>query len=60
MKIYNLGIIGYGGMAGNHNKQLSQGNVRVKIKGVFDIDPKRLDIAKEHGYVAYSSKRNCS
>lgn len=55
-KIYNLGIIGYGGMAGNHNRQLEQGNVRVKIKGVFDIDEKRLEVAKEQGHIAYSSK----
>ena len=55
-KIYNLGIIGYGGMAGNHNKQLSQKNVRIRIKGVFDIDESRLAVAKEQGYIAYSSK----
>ncbi len=55
-KIYNLGIIGYGGMAGNHNRQLEQGNVRVKLKGVFDIDEKRLEVAKEQGHIAYSSK----
>lgn len=55
-KIYNLGIIGYGGMAGNHNRQLSQGNVRVKIKGVYDIDERRLEIAKEQGHIVYSSK----
>ena len=56
MKTYNLGIIGYGGMAGNHNRQLEHKNVRVKIKGVYDIDPKRLDVAKEQGHIAYSSK----
>lgn len=55
-KIYNLGIIGYGGMAGNHRRQLEQQNVRVKLKGVFDIDESRLEVAKEQGYVAYSSK----
>lgn len=55
-KIYNLGIIGYGGMAGNHNKQLSQGNVRVRIKGVYDINDERMQVAKEQGYVAYESK----
>lgn len=55
-KIYNLGIIGYGGMAGNHNRQLFKGNVRVKIKGVYDIDESRLEVAKEQGHIAYSSK----
>ena len=53
--IYKLGIIGYGGMAGNHRKQLEQGNVRVQLKGVFDINPERLEVAKEQGYIAYSS-----
>lgn len=55
-KIYNVGIIGYGGMAGNHRAQLEKGEVRAKLKGVFDIDKARLDVAKEQGYVAYSSK----
>ncbi len=53
---YNLGIIGFGGMAGNHFKQLSKGNTKVKIKGVFDIDPLRLQAAREKGLVAYSSR----
>jgi len=55
-KIYNLGIIGYGGMAGNHNKQLSKGNVRVKLKGVYDIDEARMQVAREQGHIAYESK----
>ena len=53
---YNLGIIGFGGMAGNHYKQLSKGNTKVKIKGVWDINPARLDAAREKGLVAYSSE----
>mgnify|MGYP004521569463 FL=1 len=55
-KIYNLGIIGFGGMAGNHVKQLSKGNVPVKIKGVYDINDARLTAAKEMGFTAYPSK----
>lgn len=55
-KIYNLGIIGFGGMAGHHSTQLSKGNVRVKIKGVFDIDPVRMDAAVEKGYYPYASR----
>lgn len=55
-KIYNLGIIGYGGMAGNHNRQLEKGNVRVKIKGVYDINPERLEAAKQQGHKAYLSR----
>ncbi len=54
-KIYNLGIIGYGGMAGNHRKQLEKKNVRVRLKGVFDIEESRRAAAIEQGYVAYES-----
>ncbi len=53
---YNLGIIGFGGMASNHFKQLSKGNTKVKIKGVFDIDKSRLDLAEGKGLVAYESR----
>ncbi|MBR5152326.1 MAG: Gfo/Idh/MocA family oxidoreductase [Clostridia bacterium] len=56
MKTYKLGIIGYGSMAGNHRLQLEKGNVPVTLKGVFDIDQSRLTLAKEQGYLAYSSK----
>ncbi len=55
-KIYNLGIIGYGGMAGNHKKQLDNKNVRVQLKGVYDIDPARMEAAKEQGFIAYESR----
>ncbi|MBQ3125175.1 MAG: Gfo/Idh/MocA family oxidoreductase [Clostridia bacterium] len=53
---YLLGIIGFGGMAGHHYTQLSKGNTKVSIKGVFDINPARLEAAKKKGLVAYSSK----
>ncbi len=55
-EFYNLGIIGFGGMAGNHFKQLSKGNTKVKIKGVFDIDKKRLDAAENLGLFIYKSR----
>ena len=55
-KIYNLGIIGFGGMAGHHYTQLSKGNTRVKIKGVYDIKPERLEAARERGLIAYNSR----
>lgn len=54
-KIYTLGIIGYGGMAGNHRKQLEKKNVRVRLKGIFDIDEGRRATAIEQGYIAYES-----
>ena len=54
-KIYTLGIIGYGGMAGNHRKQLEKKNVRVRLKGVYDIKEERRAAAVEQGYIAYGS-----
>ena len=54
-RIYQLGIVGYGGMAGNHRRQLEQGNVRVKLKGVYDTDPVRIETAREQGYFGYAS-----
>lgn len=53
---YALGIIGFGGMAGNHVKQLAKGNTKVFVKGVFDIDEKRQAAAREQGYLAYESR----
>ena len=50
-----LGIIGYGGMAGHHFSKLKDYG-RLKVKGVFDVNPARLEVAKEQGMVAYSSK----
>ena len=54
-KIYNLGIVGYGSMAEAHEKQLSCGNVRVKICGVFDISENRRNLAEQRGHKVYSS-----
>ncbi len=53
---YLLGIIGFGGMAGHHFNQLSKGNTKVEIKGVYDINSDRLKVAEEKGLVAYSTK----
>lgn len=55
-KIYKLGMIGFGGMAGHHLTQLSKGNTRVKVKGVYDISPDRMEAAKEKGLYPYASR----
>ena len=55
-KTYNLGIIGFGGMAGHHCTQLSKGNVPVKIRGVFDLKEERLQAARDKGFIAYPSR----
>ena len=51
-----LGIIGFGGMAGHHCKELEKYD-RVRIKGVYDVNPVRLDVAKKQGLTAYKSKQ---
>lgn len=55
-KIYKVGIIGFGGMAGHHANQLSKGNTRAVVKGVYDIREDRLKVAEERGLVAYPTK----
>lgn len=53
---YKLGIIGFGGMAGHHFTQLAKGNTKVRIKGVFDINPERMAAAREKGLYCYKSR----
>ncbi|MEG2583236.1 MAG: Gfo/Idh/MocA family oxidoreductase, partial [Oscillospiraceae bacterium] len=53
--IHKVGIIGYGGMASHHFETL-KGFERVKIKGVFDVNPERGKVAEEQGLVSYPSK----
>lgn len=55
MKKYTAGIIGYGGMAGHHERVLKVYD-RMSLKGIFDIDEKRREYAASQGYLAYSSK----
>ena len=52
---YQLGIVGFGGMAGHHYTQLSKGNTKVEIKGVYDINPERMKAAEEKGLYLYDS-----
>ena len=56
-KVYNLGIIGFGGMGQFHKNQIINDNYeRVKVRGVYDIDPKRLEEARACGFIAYATK----
>lgn len=56
-KIYNLGIIGFGGMASYHFSCLSKNPAtRVKPYGVFDLNEERMKVAREKGMKTYSSK----
>ncbi len=53
---YSLGIIGFGSMAFNHYKRLTEAETRVKVKGVYDINPERMALAEEKGLVAYPTR----
>ena len=54
-KIYKLGIVGFGGMAGHHYTQLSKKNVPVEIAGVYDINEERMQAARDKGLKTYPS-----
>lgn len=54
MKEYTLGIVGYGGMAGWHH-ELIESIDRLEVGGVYDIDNKRNEYAKEKGLKVYNS-----
>lgn len=55
-KIYKAALIGYGGMAGHHEKVMRVDYDRMKLKGVFDLNDARMQAAKEQGYYPYASK----
>ena len=54
-KIYNLAMIGFGGMAGHHCTQILKKNVPINISGIYDIDEKRMEAARERGLETYPS-----
>lgn len=54
-KIYQTAFIGFGGMASHHLTQ-SYELERINVKGVFDINPERMEVAKSKGLYAYSSR----
>ncbi len=54
MKKYNLGIIGFGGMANHHTEEIVPKDI-IDIIGVYDIDEKRGKVAERKGYKVYES-----
>ncbi|MBE7054306.1 MAG: Gfo/Idh/MocA family oxidoreductase [Ruminococcaceae bacterium] len=56
--MHTLAMFGFGGMAGIHHKVLTNDYDKIQVKGVYDIDNKRMDAAKEKGLVAYLSKED--
>lgn len=51
-----LGIIGYGGMGHWHGENAPRANV--EVVAVYDIDPKRLEMARDNGIKAYDNLEN--
>jgi predicted dehydrogenase len=53
-KIYNMAIVGYGGMGSYHTKLIEPVD-SIQVTGVFDINKDRMEAAAEKGYKAYES-----
>lgn len=53
--MYEIAIIGYGGMGAWHAKQLSEMPEEFHLNGIYDINPKRMEAAKTNGIHSYSS-----
>ncbi len=50
----NLVVIGYGGMGGWHVERALKSDV-VNLLGIYDIDPKKAELAESRGIKAYAS-----
>ncbi len=59
-KIYKVGIVGYGHMAAAHHHDkmfIERGEeLGIELKGVFDTDSERMELAKSKGLVTYESR----
>lgn len=53
-RIYNVVIIGYGGM-GSYHVQLIESNQQLAVGGVYDIVDYRMELAAAAGYKTYAS-----
>lgn len=49
-----IGVIGFGWMAFYHYQHIIPKNEGIEMAAAYDIDPRRLDFAKELGLTAYS------
>ncbi|MBQ4630454.1 MAG: Gfo/Idh/MocA family oxidoreductase [Clostridia bacterium] len=55
-KVYKLGIIGFGGMAHHHKTELHDKKFdRVKIHGIYDINPEKKEEVLSYGFNWYDS-----
>ena len=50
--VYNVGVIGYGSMAHCHYERVSA-HEKVNFYGIFDLDPKRCELAQSEGLKVY-------
>lgn len=50
----NFAVIGYGGQGGWHTRQILAGDVAA-LTGIYDIDPKKAELAEKSGIYAYAS-----
>ena len=64
---HKLGIIGYGTMGSWHAENVRDRIADLEVIAVYDIDPQRLEKAKENGfipetsiYVVYGICKNCN
>lgn len=53
-KIYQVVIVGYGGMGSYHGQLISPVD-QIKVTGVYDIVPYRMELAEAAGFKAYES-----
>lgn len=52
----NIAVIGYGGQGAWHCKQILASDV-AQLAGVYDINPKRMDAAREDGIFTYDNSQ---
>lgn len=50
-----IGIIGYGSMGSWHAENVTNRIENLDVTGVYDIDPERMNLAKENGFTVYDS-----
>lgn len=55
MNLINLVVIGYGGMGSYHARELIKETDGVKVGGIHDINPERLELAKENHFEIYET-----
>lgn len=53
----NFAVIGYGGQGSWHTRQISASDV-ANLCGIYDINPKKAELAEKNGIFAYSSLEN--